>query len=70
MKQTLIDIGTVLHPVAKALVSGLMGAATTFAVAAQDEVISSSEWAWIAVSFLAGLGIVQAIPHYTPPPKA
>lgn len=70
MKQTLLDIGSVLHPVAKGLVSGLISAATTFAVASQDEVVNSSEWAWIAVSFLTGLGIVQAIPHYTPPPKA
>jgi len=70
MKQTLLDLGEVLHPVAKGLVSGLISAATTFAVADQDNIVSGSEWAWIVVSFLTGLGLVQVIPHYTPPPKA
>jgi len=52
-----------IKPVAKAIVGGLTSGLTSYGVAIADGTVTQAEWVVVALSFLAGLGIVYAVPN-------
>lgn len=53
---------------AKALVGGVVTAATAYQLAVADG-ITAAEWGSVAVAFLVGTGLVAAIPNKPKDPK-
>lgn len=48
---------------AKAIVGALVAGFTALAAALDDDIVSRSEWATVAVAFLAALAVVWAVPN-------
>jgi hypothetical protein len=55
-----------LPVIAKAIAGGATAAGAALTTALADQVVTGPEWLTVAAAFLAGLGVVYAVPNATP----